>query len=225
MLRGPASRREEFGRAGENPARSVTEPAEAEGPEPRVGSVVVDVAGVARRIECLGECTGADVIPVTGDVGNSSEGAAPMDGDGRGEEVHGGVVEDEVLRVSIRQLPDEALGDGHAVGADDRGEARGVGKREFVVEGAGANGARGDGVPEEGVDQRQVLGAGGAVAGGQGLDVGGGVVSGVAGGRLGHRLGVHGPHTRTRSGLVFESGSNMRSLRWVWEGRRNRQGR
>ena len=60
-----------------------------------------------------------------------------MDGDGRGEEVDGGVVEDEVLRVSIRQLPDEALGDGHAVGADDRGEARGVGKREFVVEGAG----------------------------------------------------------------------------------------
>lgn len=204
-LRGSAARREQFGWAGEDSAGPVAEPAESEGTESRVGSVVVDVAGVARRVEGFGERSGADVVLVVGDVWDCGERASTVDGHGRGEEVHGGVVEGQVLGVSARQFPDEALGNGDAMGADDCGESGGVRERELVVEGARSDGTGCDRVAEERIDQRQIIDAGGAVAVGQSLDVGGVGRGRVEGGGLGHRLGAHGAHVRTRSGLVFES--------------------
>lgn len=156
------SRAEQFGWAGEHPAFPVADPAEAQGAGGGVGAVGVDVLGVPGVVEGFGD--GACVC-VSG--GGGGVVVVKPHADGHREEVDGVAAEQEVLGVAQRQVADQAGGDAEAVGADGGCDGVGVGQRDRVVECAGVQAAGGDGVAVERGDQRQLVGAGRAVAVGE----------------------------------------------------------
>lgn len=208
---------EQFGWAGEHAAFPVADPAEAQGAGGGVGAVGVDVGGVPSVVEGFGD--GACMC-VSGEGGGVV--VVKPHADGHREEVDGVATEQEVLGVAQRQVADQAGGDADAVGADGGGDGVGLGQSDGVIECAGAQAAGGDGVAVERGNQRQIVGAGGSVAVGEGGGVPGELVhvraSGVgAGGAMvgggGVRGGRHGPHVRRRLGRVFEAHSNMCAIR------------